>query len=99
MQLTDAGNTWNPALLVLKAKGYTLEWRLYTNTDGSDYSATRNGHTFIAETPVSLLGLVSIFEHFGENWQQGPLILDDIPAFEYHFEEEDDSIEDAPINE
>ncbi len=64
--------TYDPALLVLGAKGYSV--RLEAREDHHAYwHAAKEGHRFAATNPVELLGVVALWEARGENWprQQG----------------------------
>jgi len=82
MQLRISGNTFNPALSVLKAKGYRLVVDSPETEDGlNDWQAEKNGDRYSATNPVELLGLVVIGEQFGEGWQNAiftPDILGEI---------------------
>ena len=72
-----AGNTENPALLALRAKGYRV-WLEYTKVDDPkspwqpympDYQAEKEGTYFSATTPVELLGLAAMWETRGDDWK------------------------------
>ena len=72
-----AGNTWIPALLALRSKGYRL-WLEYSKIDDTnnpyypympDYQAVKNGAYFSATTSVELLGLVAMWETRGDDWR------------------------------
>jgi len=74
MKIAYAGNTENPAVLVLLSKGYTVTCRLYTPTDAfpdgqSELVAEKDGNIFMASDGPSLLGIVMIGELRGPNWQ------------------------------
>ena len=72
--LADAGNTYNPALLVMRSRGYEL--RLKVDDDGDRWQASKDNATFGANDPLALLALTVIWEHFGEDWnQQTPSVL------------------------
>ncbi len=62
--------THNPALLILKEKGYQLEIILDEEGDGSTFVATGPGRRFAANGGAELLGLVTVWEHFGIQWSQ-----------------------------
>lgn len=47
------------ALAVLEQKGFAV-WR---NDDAGLFCAQRDGWDFMADSPISLLGLVAIYEH------------------------------------
>jgi hypothetical protein len=70
VRITSAGNTANHALEVLKTKGYTVVLYPAADEDGlNDYWATKDGRDFIAADPVEVLGLVSLWEQFGDDWR------------------------------
>ncbi len=69
-----AGNTLAPALAILLEIGFAVT----RGSDGSSYRAQDNGHLFIADDPLTLLGLVKLYEMRGENWQPSDT---DITAF------------------
>lgn len=89
LSLTAA--TDNPALIVLREKGYTLRVSCSRRRDGStscSYVAVADGRRFAATTGAELLGLVSLWEHFGENWnRQEPDIMDEVTENEEEDEE------------
>jgi hypothetical protein len=66
--LTDFGNTYNPALAVIRALGYAL--RLEKHEDYDQWVAVKNDCQISAHNPLSLLGLVSVWEQFGEQWNE-----------------------------
>ena len=67
--LVASGNTYNPSLIVLRDKGYDL-W-LEKADDGSSLWCARKGdQRFLAYSGPELLGLVALWEHLGENWNQ-----------------------------
>lgn len=55
--LGDAGNVQNTALSILKDKGY----QIWQDKDG-EYGAEKDGWDFYAGSPVTLLGLIAIYE-------------------------------------
>ena len=57
--LSEHVNVWRSAIAVLEAKGF----QVWVQNDGETFCAEREGWDFMAESPVALLGLVSIFEH------------------------------------
>ncbi len=70
MRLATAGNTLNPALLVLKARGYQVRVQRSSAHDGEVLLiATREGNEFVAEDPLYLLGLIALWENRGDDWQ------------------------------
>jgi len=67
---TSAGNILNPALLVLRSKGYELGFDRTSNEYGGGiWWAERDGNFFTAEDSVTLPSLASIWEDRGEDWQ------------------------------
>ena len=81
MLLVDAMNTFNPALAVLKEKGYSLGIGPSTVKEGEEpdtyYSvgfwfARKGDRVFQGESPVALLGLVAMWEARGEDWRTRP---------------------------
>ena len=71
-RICDALNTWMPALNLLRKKGY----KLYISPDFrkdfyGDFWAIKDRRDFIAKDPLSLLGLIQIWEEYGDGdqWQ------------------------------
>lgn len=72
MKIASAGNTENPAVLILLEKGYTVTCRIYTEIPEDislELVAEKDGNTFIASNGPELLGIVMIGELRGPNWQ------------------------------
>ena len=75
--LRIAGNTENPALLALKAKGYELSLEYFKENDKNSpwypeipyWEAYKGNRRFSATSPVELLGLVALWETRGDKWQ------------------------------
>lgn len=63
-----AGNTNNPCLLVLREQGYELS--LEPRQQGSLWCASKDGVRFMAHSGAELLGLVTLWQRFGINWNQ-----------------------------
>ena len=75
--------THNPALLILREKGYAIS--IIPDKDGgpSTFIATASGRRFVADGGAELLGLVTIWEHFGEGWnRQEPDVIDEATSDE-----------------
>lgn len=75
LTIGSAGNTGNPCLLALRAKGYTLKvWRTKSemNKYGIHYEAEKDGRVFIASNDAELLGLVAMWEVRGDDWRTKP---------------------------
>jgi hypothetical protein len=66
--LVAAGNTYNPSLLVLRDKGYDL-W-LEQGEERLRWCARKGDQNFLAYSGPELLGLVVLWEHLRENWNQ-----------------------------
>jgi len=69
--IREAGNTHNPALIVLREKGYSL-WIEPDQDEESEYTdwrAEKNDRQFSATDPNVLLGLVAMQEWRGDSWQ------------------------------
>lgn len=66
--LRIAGNTQTPALLVLEGKGYSLTVEAHED-ESLSWNAVKDGRYFSATDPVELLGLVTLWEVRGEDWQ------------------------------
>ena len=75
--LVSSGNTYNPSLIVLRQKGYDL-W-LEKGETSTLWCARKGEQSFTAYTGPELLGLVVLWEHLGENWnQQKPDIFSEL---------------------
>jgi hypothetical protein len=74
VRIASAGNTVNHALAVLIGKGYSVVLHPAASDDGlSHYWATKDGRDFIASDPVEALGLVALWEQFGDDWRDQPV--------------------------
>jgi hypothetical protein len=69
-----AGNTENPCLLALRAKGYEIVFEFTKSADGyrSEVIATKDGRYFYASNAAELLGLVAMWEVRGDDWRTKP---------------------------
>jgi hypothetical protein len=74
--------THNPCLILLREKGYALQVSCGRRGNGDsfcNYVATAEGRRFSATSGAELLGLVTLWEHFGEGWnRQTPDIVDEV---------------------
>ena len=71
MKLIDAMNTYNPALLVLREKGYKIGLLVSDEEDKlGDWYAIKEGNEFKASDPLRLLGLISIYDVRGSEWRR-----------------------------
>ena len=80
--LSEYVNVYNSALKVLEDKGF----QVWMNKKTDMFCAARDGWDFMAENPISLLGLVAIFEHhspdtYKEYWwkSHGSLDYESLP--------------------
>jgi hypothetical protein len=64
--LVAAGNSYNPALIVLRDKGYKV-WA-EVDGDGLLWCATRDDREFMGYSPPELLGICCVWETLGEGW-------------------------------
>lgn len=70
VRIASAGNTVNHALEVLRIKGYSVVLDPDANEDEMNrYWATKDGRDFVAPGPVEVLGLVTLWEQFGDDWR------------------------------
>jgi len=70
VRIASAGNTVNHALEVLYARGYSVVVHPAASDDGLNrYWAIKDGRDFIASDPVEVLGLVALWEQFGDAWR------------------------------
>jgi hypothetical protein len=70
LRLADAGNTRDPALAVIIAKGYQVYFLPDSDEElFGNFWAIKEGRDFIASDPRSLLGLIALWEHTGDDWQ------------------------------
>ena len=75
LTIASAGNTCNPCLLALRAKGYTIQF-MFTKTGENDYTshihAEKDGRYFYASNAAELLGLVAMWEVRRDDWKTQP---------------------------
>ena len=80
LTVAEAANTWDPILLVLRDKGYSV---LADTKDSGDWYAVKEGRRFVASNLIALLGLVALWEHRGDDWflkQDEPSLFDETIA-------------------
>jgi hypothetical protein len=100
-----AGNTWNPCLLALRAKGYKLTLSFTRRANGEHYKdidAEKDGRVFSATTEAELLGLVAMWEVRGDDWKTKPGepdVLDELYPSSITYDQEGNVIEigDKPV--
>jgi len=76
LQIAAAANVAGPAYLALRDKGFDA-----THSD-AHWIAVRGDLRFIADSPIQLLGVVTVFEARGEAWKASD---EDIDAFLVEF--------------
>lgn len=79
--VSAAGNTDNPCLLILRDAGYDLwlEPREQASQLGPLWCASKNDVHFMGHSGAELLGIVTLWEHFGPDWnRQNPSVLDEL---------------------
>ncbi len=65
MKITDAGNTYNYAIHILKTWGYQVSY-----TDDDFFMSEVNEESFKSEDPLSLLSMVYLKDEFVEEWRR-----------------------------
>lgn len=70
LRISEAMNTYNPALYVLQARGYTVRMQYDEQTKDTTWIAIKDDARFAASNPLSLLGLVAMWEGRGDRWQK-----------------------------
>lgn len=77
MGIVAAGNTYNPCLLILVEKGYRLPAE--QDGEGMSWRAEKEDRCFVGFSPPELLGVVSLWERFGEDRnRQKPDLIDEV---------------------
>ena len=73
-QITSAGNTVVPALLSLESLGFEVV--VSANGDRAECRVTRGDESYVADDPVTVIGLVRLVELRGWNWAVSDSELD-----------------------
>jgi len=77
--IADAMNTYNIALRIVIAKGYKIFLIPDKREDYfGDFCAVKNNRKFIGGDPLRVLGLVSIWENTGDDWQNNDFSKEDV---------------------
>ena len=80
--LSSAPSTDNPCLLILREMDYKLQITQSAESEGQTlctYIAEKDGKRFAANSGPELLGLVTLWDRYGESWnRQEPDIMDEI---------------------
>ena len=75
--IAAAGNTVVPALLALEKLGFNVS--VGRDGGGRDlFEATRGDESYLAEDPVSVLGLVKLIEMRSWEWRPSDLEIDEV---------------------
>lgn len=69
MRVASAANVEVPAILALESMGFTVASRIVNADHKMVWTATGKEDEYAAEDPLSLLGLVKLYEVRGDNWQ------------------------------
>ncbi len=74
MKLASAGNVIIPAIKIIEELGYELR------VEKADqlFIAENGKNTFIGEDPITILGLIKIYEVKGESWQMQDAEIENI---------------------
>ncbi len=87
--LSEYTNVYNSAIELLRRKGF----QVWFDKDAAMFCAERDGWDFMAESPVSLLGLVAIQEDispefYTEYWWriEGPMDYRELPTHPQRYE-------------
>ena len=71
IKISDAMNTYTPALLLLKAWGFEIKLEDDDfDTRAADWTATKEDIVVVASDPLRLLGLAALATSRGKNWQR-----------------------------
>lgn len=69
MRIASAANVEVPAILALESIGFIVSSRIISTEHEMVWTATGKGDEYVAEDPLSLLGLIKLHEVRGDNWQ------------------------------
>ncbi|MEO1276647.1 MAG: hypothetical protein AAFV96_15125 [Pseudomonadota bacterium] len=67
VRLVPAGNADTAAFAVLCSLGYELS--LVPGAEEERICAKKDGHEFVAESPITVLGLVALHQARGDDWK------------------------------
>ncbi|MEW7280369.1 hypothetical protein ABW636_17395 [Aquimarina sp. 2201CG1-2-11] len=69
-RIADAMNTYNLGLKIILSKGYKI-FLIPDKREGyvGDFCAVKGSRTFFGSDPLRLLGIISIWENTGDDWQ------------------------------
>lgn len=78
-RIADAMNTYNIALRIIKSKGFKIF--LYPDSRDEymgDFWAIKGSRQFIGADPLRLLGIISVWENTGDDWQNSKFPEEDL---------------------
>jgi len=68
MEISSAGNTDVPAILVLESFGFVVTSEIVVSTSEMLWTARSDEHELTANSPLELLGLARLIDVRGEDW-------------------------------
>ena len=71
-RLSEVHDVGNVAIITLRDRGYCVWWEASERPSADDWWARKEGRTFVATSPLALLGLVALWESRGDEWQKKP---------------------------
>jgi hypothetical protein len=74
MHVEAAGDTVIPAILLIRQMGYTITY----DKENGHCLASKDGNSFGADDPLTVLGLIKLFEMKGENWKVSDNEIDEV---------------------
>lgn len=79
MEIVAAEKTDNPSLILLKEKGYELWLEKIKDSDRVTWCASKGERGFTGYSGADLLGIIILWERFGNKWnKQYPDIYDEL---------------------
>jgi len=89
MRIADAANTYNYALAAIFDKGFKVFLYPHPYDEGKfSYWAIKEDRQIVASDPLALLGLIGVWERFGDDWRQ-KIPRYDSQLFEMTFPDDD----------
>ena len=71
-RLSEVHDVSNVAIITLGERGYRVWWEASERLSADDWWAEKEGREFVAKSPLGLLGLVTLWESRGDEWQKRP---------------------------
>ena len=71
-RLSEFHDVGNVAIITLRRKGYRVWWEASERPSADDWWARKERRSFVARSPLALLGLVALWEARGDEWQKKP---------------------------